>query len=140
MSTRREQILQAITDLLAPGTGEPPVFRSRTAAIERGQSPAIIVEPVRDDGQQSTIPRLTWTLLVRISVVVRGEPADQVADQYIEAIHQKIMTDTTLDGLSIDIEPASVNFELLEADGGGGVIPLDYRVIYQTSREDISTI
>lgn len=146
MSTKREAILAEIASVLEnviygdAGALADRIFRSRRRAVDRLDSPAIVVEPIRDDPDNETIHRLTWRLLVRISIVVRGEIADQIADPILEAIHSALMADVSLGGRSMDIEPGSVNFELLEVDGGGGIIPVDYTVVYQTARESMSEI
>ncbi len=142
--TKRESILAAIQTKLeavnSPVDLSDRVFRSRKKAVSRAEAPAVIIEPIRDDNESETIYRLTWSLVVRVSLIVRGDIPDQVADPIIEAIHAAIMTDVSLGGLSMDIEPGSVNFELLEVDAGGGVIPIDYTVVYQTARESMTSI
>ncbi len=144
MSTKREQILEAVKTIVdsvtSPTNLGGKVFRSLRVAVARSETPVVVIEPITDTPNNETIHRLTWRLLVRISLVVRGDVPDQVADPIIEAIHAAVMADVSLSGLSMDIEPGGVNFELLDSDSGGGVIPIDYVVVYQTARESMSTI
>ncbi len=144
MSTLREQILAKIEteleEITTPTDLEDRVHRSLSIALDKNELPAVVVEPVNDVPNNETIHRLIWRLRVRIRVIVRGAPADQVADPIIESIHDKLMSDTTLGGLCQEIEPGPVNFELVDADGGGGIIPIDYVVVYQTARESMTTI
>ena len=78
-------------------------------------------------------------MTVRISVIVRGDIPDQVADPTVQSAHAKIMADLTLGGYAIDVQPINVNFELQEADQPAGVIMMDYLVRYRTSVADLSS-
>ena len=71
--------------------------------MARGESPALVIEPLTDTPVQNTsLPTLDWTLRVRISVIVRATVPDQTADATIESLHSKIMADLTLGGEAID--------------------------------------
>jgi len=139
MTTRRESILAAIATTLAGTTGvSSRIYRSRVVPLSRGESPAIVVEPLIDTAQQNTsLPTLDWSLTVRIAVIVRGNVPDQVADPIVDDLHGKLMADLTLGGKAIDVQPVSVNFELIEADQPAGVIACDYLVRYRTSVADL---
>jgi hypothetical protein len=141
MTTRRETILAAITSTLAGTTGvSTRIYRSRVEPLTRGESPALVIEPISDSAEQLTsLPRLDWSLTVRIAVIVRGNIPDQVADATIESLHSKLMADLTLGGYAIDIQPQGVNFEMVEADQPAGVISCDYLVRYRTSVANLAT-
>ncbi len=143
-TTKREQILDALKTVLesvtTPTALSGRVERSLKVGTDRQEAPVVIVEPINDTPQNESIYRLNWRLLVRISLIVRGAVPDRVADPIIESIHEAIMADISLGGLSMDVEPGQVNFDLVNADGSGGIIPIDYVVVYQTSRESMSTI
>lgn len=141
MTSKRESILADIASSLA-GTAQvgTRIYRSRVVPLSRGESPAIVVEPVSDDPEFSLrLDRLDWTLQVRISVIVRNAVPDQAADPIIEDIHSKVMADETAGGYSIDIEPGPVGFEIVQADQPAGVISMLYRVRYRTLVSDVST-
>ena len=140
MTSKRESILADIASSLA-GTAQvgTRIYRSRVVPLSRGESPAIVVEPVSDDPEFSLrLDRLDWTLQVRISVIVRNAVPDQAADPIIEDIHTKVMADETAGGYSIDIEPGPVGFEIVQADQPAGVISMLYRVRYRTLVSDVS--
>jgi hypothetical protein len=141
MTTRRETILAAITSTLAGTTGvSTRIYRSRVEPLTRGESPALVIEPISDSAEQLTsLPRLDWSLTVRIAVIVRGNIPDQLADATIESLHSKLMADLTLGGYAIDIQPQGVNFEMVEADQPAGVIACDYLVRYRTSVANLAT-
>lgn len=141
MTTRRETILAAVASALAGTTGvSTRIYRSRVEPMSRGESPAIVIEPVQDQAEQNTsLPTLDWSLTVRISVIVRGAIPDQLADPTVESLHSKLMADLTLGGYAIDLQPQSVNFELVEADQPAGVISCDYLIRYRTSVTNLAT-
>ena len=141
MTTRRERILAAVRTALTGTTGvSTRIYRSRVEPMARAESPAIVVEPVSDSAEQNTsLPTLDWSLTVRVAVIVRGAIPDQVADPIIESLHSKLMADLTLGGYAIDIQPQSVNFEMVEADQPAGVISCDYLIRYRTSVTNLAT-
>lgn len=140
MATKREQIVQAIKDLMIslPGVPNSDVYRSRVTAFSRDKLPSVVVEWVSDDPANVVIPMIDWTLRVRISVITRGDVPDQIADPIIQSIHEKINVDLSLGGLCLDILPAPVQNNILEADKPAGVITLDYLVRYRTTELDLS--
>jgi hypothetical protein len=141
MTTRRETILAAVASALAGTTGvSTRIYRSRVEPMSRGESPAIVIEPVQDQAEQNTsLPTLDWSLTVRISVIVRGAIPDQLADPTVESLHSKLMADLTLGGYAIDVQPQGVNFELVEADQPAGVISCDYLIRYRTNVTNLAT-
>ena len=141
MTTKRESILADIASSLA-GTVQvgSRIYRSRVVPLSRGESPAIVVEPVSDTAEQNTsLPTLDWSLTVRVSVICRGAVPDQQADPIVEDMHSRIVADLTLGGYAIDVQPESVSFEMLDADQPAGVISCTYVVRYRTSVSDLSS-
>jgi len=141
MTTRRETILAAIASTLAGTTGvSTRIYRSRVEPLTRGESPALVIEPVNDTAEQNTsLPTLDWSLTVRIAVIVRGNIPDQLADPTVESLHSKLMADLTLGGVAMDIRPQAVNFEMVEADQPAGVISCDYLIRYRTANANLAT-
>ena len=141
MTTRREQILSAITTALAGTTGVGSrIYRSRVEAFSRGESPAISLEPINDTPATNTsLPTLDWSLTVRIAVIVRGAIPDQLADPIVESLHSLVMADQGLGGLAMDIIPGSTDWQLIEADTPAGVVLCEYVVRYRTSVGSLAT-
>jgi hypothetical protein len=139
--TKREQILAAIRTALNGTVGvSTRIYRSRVEPLARQESPAIIVEPIKDRCEQNTsLPTLDWSLLVRVAVVIRANVPDQAADPVVESLHSKLMADLTLGGLAIDIQPFQVEFQTVEADVPAGVVMCDYLVKYRTSVVNLGT-
>jgi len=140
LTTKREQILTALTTALAGTTGvSNRIYRSRVEPFTRGESPAIVIEPVNDTVQQNTaLPTLDWSLTVRVAIIVRGNVPDQLADPIVQSAHAKIVADLTLGGYAIDVQPVGVTFEMIEADQPAGVVSLEYLVRYRTSVGDLT--
>jgi len=141
MTTKRESILTAIKTAVTGTVGVGArIYRSRVVPLARGESPAIVIEPINDSSVQNTsLPTLDWTLRVRVAVIVRADVPDQAADPIIEDMHSKIVSDLSLGGYAIDVQPESVSFELLDADQPAGVISCEYVVRYRTSVSDLSS-
>lgn len=141
MTTKREQILNQIATTLAPTAGiTGRIYRSRVSALARAESPAVVVEPIRDDVEQNTsLPTLDWTLTVRVAIIVRSLVPDQAADAIVEDMHSRIMADLTVGGYAIDVQPDAVSFDLVEADQPAGVISSNYLVRYRTAVNDLTT-
>ena len=141
MATKREQILAQIASTLASTAGvSGRVYRSRVTAAARSESPMIVIEPVNDTSQQITsLPKLDWTMRVRVVVVVRSVNAYTEADPIIESMHSRIMSDLTLGGYAIDVQPVLTTFEFLDADQPAGVFSNEYDVKYRTTVTDLTT-
>lgn len=140
MTTKRESILAAVKTALTNTTGVGTrIYRSRVDPLSRGESPAIIIEPISDTPEQNTsLPTLDWTLRIRVVVIERSDIPDQAADDTIESLHSKLMADLTLGGLAIDIQPAQTSFQLLEADQPAGVIFCEYEIRYRSQVADLT--
>jgi hypothetical protein len=141
MTTKREQILAQIASTLASTAGvSGRVYRSRVTAAARAESPMIVIEPVNDTSQQLTsLPKLDWTMRVRVVVIVRSVNTYTDADPIIESMHSKIMSDLTLGGYAIDVQPVLTTFEFLDADQPAGVFSNEYDVKYRTTVADLTT-
>jgi|TARA_Y100000004_G_scaffold60046_1_gene66969 hypothetical protein len=140
VTTKRESILAAVKTALTGTAGVGTrIYRSRVDPLSRGESPAIIIEPVSDTPEQNTsLPTLDWTLRIRVVVIERSDVPDQAADDTIEDMHSKLMADLTLGGLAIDIQPAQTSFQLLEADQPAGVIFCEYEIRYRSQVADLT--
>ena len=141
MTTKRESILAAIRTALTDTTGVGTrIYRSRVEAFSRAETPALLIEPVVDDASvETSLPTLTWRLTVRIMVIVRGDIPDQIADPIVQSLHSQLTADLTLGGYAYDIEAVSVTFEMVEGDQPTGVVACNYRILYRTSVNDLSS-
>ena len=141
MSSKRENILAAVRTALTGTSGVGTrIYRSRQEAFARDESPAIVVEPINDQAIiETSLPTLTWTLTVRVAVIVRGTTPDQIADPIIVSAHSKLMADLTVGGYAMDIAPQGVNFDMADADQTAGVIMCDYLIRYRTTLNSLES-
>jgi hypothetical protein len=139
MATRRETIIQAAVTALA-GTTQvgDRIYRSRTQALQRGEAPALIIEPLNDNPVNDVLPKLDWTLQLQVAVFTRGTPADQLADPIVDEVHRKLIGNATLNGLINGIRPGQTSFMMVDADQDAGVTSLIFEVRYRTSFADLS--
>ena len=140
MTTKRELILRQILSVLTPTSGVAQrVYRSRVVALQRSETPAILITPESDTATQETsLPTLDHALTVGVSVVVRGDTPDKLADDIVQDAHSRLMSDLSLSGNAIDIQPSNTSFELIDADQPGGIITTNYLVRYRTQVSDLS--
>ena len=144
MTTKRENILDQIKTSLANTTNVGTrIYRSRVVPLARNESPALVIEPVSDTCEQNlSLPKLDWSLTVRISIIVRASTSDDVpdsvADPIVESVHSKMTADLTLNSTCIDVQPQSVSFEMVDADQPAGVIGMDFLIRYRTSVNSVT--
>jgi hypothetical protein len=148
MTTKQEQIVAACYTALAGTVGvSNRIYRSRTEAFSRDESPAITVEHGRSDANIEPIStcRTDWTFQLIIAVFSRGmhgangPSPDQVADPVIESLHSKLMADRTIGGLAMDIIPQSRDPQLVSAEDPVMWTVLTYQVRYRTTIENLSS-
>jgi len=144
MTTKRENILDQIKTSLANTTNVGTrIYRSRVVPLARNESPALVIEPISDTCEQNlSLPKLDWSLTVRISIIVRASTSDDVpdsvADPIVESVHSKMTADLTLNSTCIDVQPQSVSFEMVDADQAAGVIGMDFLIRYRTSVNSVT--
>ena len=55
-----------------------------------------------------------------------------------DLLHSKIMSDLTVGGYAIDVQPVRTEFEFIEADQPLGVISNEYEIRYRTQVADLT--
>jgi hypothetical protein len=137
--TKRELILTQIKTNLDAISGAT-VYRSRVEPLARGEVPAVIVEPVNDQPNDTIVyNKIDWTMRVRVTTLVRAALPDDSSDTYSQQVHLLLMADQSVGGYALDLTPDRTDFELYEADVPLGVISQDFLVKYRTSRTDLTT-
>lgn len=140
MTTKREQILSAITSSLAGTAGVGSrIYRSRVEAFAREEAPAIVVEPETDNAQTYSDCKLDWTLTVLVAIHTRGSIPDQLADPIAIDVHSKLMADRSLGGLVIDIVPGQVSWQRDKADLTSLWMVNPFQIRYRTAASDLTT-
>ena len=145
MTSKRENILDQLKTTLAGTAGGvgSRIYRERLTPITRAESPAIVLEPVSDDPSINVShPKCDWNFRINIAVIVRGSSTTtpyEVADPICESLHSKLLADLTVGGYAIDIEPAGVSFEMIDADQPAAVIQNTFVIKYRTTLGSLST-
>jgi len=141
MTTRRESILDAVKAALAGTTSvSTRIYRSRSTALSRAESPALLISWSADNASQTTsLATLDWTLEIQIAVIVRGDTPDEVADPIVESLHSKIMA-STLGGYTMDVIPTGTTNENFDADQPGGVVTCSYQIKYRTLNNNLAAV
>jgi hypothetical protein len=141
MASRRETILAQVATALTGTTGvDTRIFRSRVVALQREEFPAILIEPVSDVVARQTTARLIWSLRFQVAVVVRADNPDQSADDIVVDAHEKIMSDSTLQGMLVELLPSAVDFQFENADKPLGIVTMQFEAKYQTAEADITSV
>ena len=136
--TRRELILARMKTNLDAITNAT-VYRSRVEPLARGETPAIIIEPVEDNPTSTNFfDKLDWSMRVRVSTIVRAAIPDDDSDTYTQQVHLRLMADQTINSYALDLTPDRTDFSLVEADVPLGIISQDFIVHYRTSRSDLT--
>lgn len=139
MASKRETILARVAAVLAGTSGVGTrIYRSRVEALSRAETPALLIEPISDNPTQDTLATLSWNFSFRVSIVTRGQIPDQLADAAAIDVHAKIMEDVTLDGLTTDLMPTGVDFQLIDADQPAGITSLSFAATYRTQLNAIT--
>lgn len=139
MSSVRENILEYIAAQITSLTGVT-VFRSREAAIARGEGVVLVLKPAEEAvvkiANEVTMRDLTVTLML----VVRGVVPDSTADPYLVQMLSLIQNDTTLGGLAARCIEKSTRWDMEMADLTALVVELTFVVKYLTPTGSLNTL
>lgn len=141
MNTHRETILQNV--LIALGGANVAggrIFRSRSNALAANELPAIVLRAGNEavDNSQRTISVRNFD--VELEIVVRGEPADQLADPVIAAASAAILADQSLGNTVYRVVESSIGApELADGNGTTGLVRVTYTATYATRLNDNTT-
>ena len=139
----REQLLQNLLNTLRPvaETFGAALFRSPTVAIERKQTPALIVFPEEEVvGTKSNVlvPRELTVRVVALTRKVGENSAELLADQLVVASHKAVMANGNLNGLCQGIKELGTEWEMEDADATATSITVRYQIGYRTKADDLT--
>ena len=133
----REQILEALATLLTAATGFT-FYRSREAPATRAEGLVGILHPDEEQVEYKASRQTLRTLIVRVTIIARGDVPDAVADPAIVAMHAAIMADLTLGGLCALIIDEETKFDFELADRNAVAIETRYKIRYSTAINDLT--
>ena len=137
MSTARDAILTGFFTGLSEIAGLS-AFRSRDAALLRNELPAVVVEPEEESVEFPARGISIRHLTVVITLLLRGEPPDQVGDPLIQQIHAIVMADPTQSGLVGRTVERGTKWTFETGDVTGLACEIRYDVTYATPAGDLS--
>lgn len=141
----REQILQAVTVLLAPVAAlqSAQVLRSPSTGVTREQSPALLLFPESDAVSPRINDRVERQLVLRVVALARetaGSPPEAIADRLLVAAHAALFASANLNGLCLGLKEIECEWDVEDADATALAIPARYQITYRTMAHDISMI
>ena len=137
----RETILSAFVTALA-GTAQVStrIYRSRTQVLTKDQAPALVVRWTADQFAAGWVAdKQERQLTILLDIYTRGAVPDELADPILVDAHARIMADSTLRGLVIDIYAGSAAFDIEQADGDAGFLTQEYLVTYRHKGTDLTS-
>lgn len=137
MASRREQIIEALRVKLATIPGIT-AYRSRLAAITRAESPAIVVQGVKETVTKRNNDLSERELEVDVDVIARGQTPDQTADAFCVLAQAKVMEDQTLGGLCLRLREVGTQWLMVEADLDAVIVSTRYMIDYRTTATTIN--
>lgn len=141
----REQILQAVTVLLAPVAAlqGAQVLRSPSTGVTREQSPALLLFPESDAVSPRINDRVERQLVLRVVALARetaGSTPEAIADRLLVAAHATLFASANLNGLCLGLKEIECEWDVEDADATALAIPARYQITYRTMAHDISMI
>jgi hypothetical protein len=137
-SSVREQILAYLVTLIANAGGFTSFVRSREAPIARSEGVVGTLKPEEEENEYKANRQQLLQFVVVVTVVVRGDVPDSVADPYLVATHKAVMADLTLGGLAALVIYESTKWEFEEADRTAASVEVRYRIRYSTAVGDLT--
>jgi hypothetical protein len=139
-----EQVIAAATSVITAAAGVGGrVYRDRSEALARPETPAVLIEPdmMSADDRHSNC-RTSWTLILRVIIIVRGGSVSLLADPIRVAIHNALMANVTLDGLAMALRPArsapAVDWDHDQGDNRPGMCILSYEIEHRSMTVDLT--
>jgi len=137
--TIRKQILEAMAAAaMAAPSLNGRIYRSRTAALARAESPALIIRPA-EESTNSLGEAAERDFIVQFIVLARGEVPDDIADAVIEEVHACLWTDPTFGDLVARLFKLSSSWTFSSADGEACELDVRYRVRYYTPEDSLAS-
>lgn len=141
MPTIREQIIEAAVATVNTGapSGVPQCTRTQMQPTESADLPAMTCFPIREEINNTKTgrwgPLLVRTLYLRFVVYATGNPADAALDPIVEWL-SKQLGGSNIGGLAEDCVEHELTWQYDEGNFAVAAVAMDFRVTYQTLRND----
>lgn len=141
MATIREQIINAAVAAVNSGapSGVPQCVRTVMQPSEQDQLPTITVFPFREEIDNLKTgrwgPLIVRTLYLRFVIYASGNPADGALDPIVEWVSRQL-GGSNLGGLAQDAVEHELTWQYDEGNFAVAAVAMDFRITYQTLRND----
>lgn len=141
MASKREQIMQRLKTTTLAGTAGvgARIYRSRADKFMPEEAPALNLLADHEEPNENTIGKVDAKLHIEVQVYHRGNEADRLADPVVEDVHAKLMADTLLGGLAVDVTEDGTSWDFDEADKTALLVRMRYIVWYRHDRNTLTT-
>lgn len=138
MNSVRERILREVVARLSVAVAPVSVLRLPTTPVSRQDSPALLLFVEGDSITAQANALVDRTLILRLTVVARGDNAFDQADVAMVATHAALMADTNLGGIAIAVREIDGEWDTEDADAGAVALPARYEIRYRTLASDLT--
>lgn len=138
MTSKREDILDAVQTILANTSGvSGRVYRGRPYPARLAESPCIFLSWVNDNPAYDNLSIMDWTLQLKITIITRGEEADELADPIAVSVYNLLMADRQLGGKVMDVLPGEQRMDIIEGDKPVGALTGTWFVKHRTGQNTL---
>ena len=138
MNSIRELLLREVLTRLSVAVAPVPVLRHPTVPVTREASPALLMFAEGDSITAHANSLVDRMLILRLTVVARGDDGFNQADRTLVAAHAALLADPNLGGLAIAVREIDCEWDAEDADAGAVSLPARYEVRYRTHAIDLT--
>ncbi len=138
MNSVRERVLREAVARLSVAIAPAPVLRMPTVPLTREASPALLMFVDGDSITAHANSLVDRMLILRLTVVARGDDGFDQADQTLVVAHAALLADPNLGGLAIAVREIDCEWDAEDADAGAVSLPARYEIRYRTHAIDLT--
>jgi len=145
MTTKHLGIRNAVAALLVALLPADRIHTNRAQSLPDGVASDIVVArrlSVPERNLAGATAPIDWQTELRITIRARtvgAATAEATADALMAQVYALVMTDTTLGGSAMDLDPGAMDWSEDEAETGLALVTWDCRVMHRTTFDDITT-
>ena len=138
MNSIRERLVREVQARLSLAVAPIPVLRFPTVPVTREASPALLLLTEGDSITAHTNNLVDRMLILRLTVIARGDEGFDQADRTLVIAHAALLADPNLGGLSIAVREIDCEWDADDADAGAVALPARYEIRYRTHAVDLT--
>ena len=138
MNSIRERLLREVLARLSVAVAPVPVLRHPTVPVTREASPALLMFAEGDSITAHANNLVDRILILRLTVVARGNDGFDQADRTLVVAHAALLADSNLGGLALAVREIDCEWDAEDADAGAVSLPARYEVRYRTHAIDLT--